>query len=54
MVGFRLEQVTNYMSDNESGADSVSSRGFRGQANYYTGADDKVVCCLFLQITLFL
>ena len=54
VVGFRLEQVTNYMSDNESGAESVSSRGFRGQANYYTGADDKVVCCLFLRITLFL
>merc|ERR1719341_1136533 len=39
----RLDQVTSYMSDNESGAESVSSRGFRGQANYYTGADDKVI-----------
>ena len=52
VVGFRLDQVTSYMSDNESGAESVSSRGFRGQANYYTGADDKVACCPFLQITL--
>ena len=42
VVGFRMDQVTSYMSDNESGGESVSSRGFRGQANYYTGADDKV------------
>lgn len=43
MVDFRLDQVTSYMSDNESGGESVSSRGFRvEQANYYTGADDKV------------
>ena len=38
-----MDQVTSYMSDNESGGESVSSRGFRSQANYYTGADDKVV-----------
>ena len=51
VVRFRLDQVTSYMSDNESGGESVSSRGFRGQANYYTGADDKVTYCFFLQIT---
>ena len=38
----RLEQESSYMSDNESGGDSLSSRGFRKQANYYTAADDKV------------
>ena len=52
VVGFRMDQMTSYMSDNESGGESVSSRGFRGQANYYTGADDKVDYCFFLQITL--
>ena len=51
VVGFRVDQMTSYMSDNESGGESVSSRGFRGQANYYTGADDKVAYCFFLQIT---
>ena len=44
----RLDQVTNYMSDNESCGDSVSSRGFRGDANYYTGADDKVGCLIYV------
>ena len=48
VVGFRMDQVTSYMSDNESGGESVSSRGFRGQANYYTGADDKVASSLLL------
>ena len=44
----RLDQVTSYMSDNESCGDSVSSRGFRGDANYYTGADDKVGCLIYV------
>ena len=46
----RLDQVTNYMSDNEidGDAESVSSGGFRGEANYYTGADDKVGCLIYV------
>ena len=44
----RLDQVNSYMSDNESCGDSVSSRGFRGDANYYTGADDKVGCLIYV------
>ena len=50
-----LDQVTSYMSDDESGGESVSSRGFRGLANYYTGADDKVISffLMILQITVY-
>ena len=42
--------MTNYMSDNEidGDAESVSSGGFRGEANYYTGADDKVGCLIYV------
>ena len=47
-----LHLAARYMSDNESGGNSVSSRGFRDQADYYTAADDKVVCLLHYSFLL--